>query len=63
MIKQVKMWTVFCDECGERYGNDIHYLLFKTKEQLIISLINQNFNNPHWQYKDGKVYCPDHTKY
>ena len=54
MIKEVKMYTVICDNCGVDIGKDDEYSCWGEHWQAI-----DNAMNAGWHEQDGKHYCTD----
>lgn len=55
MIKQIKVWTATCDECGKDYSSGGYSCdVFDTKKELIEAITDQWAD---WQVKRGKVFC------
>jgi len=56
MIKQVKVYVVECDKCGEKYSTgDYEYDVFESREEAIDVIDIDDF----WKREGNKIYCPE----
>lgn len=54
MIKEVTVYTVVCDGCGEDYCHGTEYCGFPAEEDAINYALDEG-----WTAEDDKHYCPD----
>jgi len=53
MIKEVKMFTVICDNCGRDSGDDCDYSCWNDESTAL-----DNAKIDDWIEHEGKNYCP-----
>ena len=58
MIKEVKMFTVICDNCGEDVCDGEDYSCWGE-----IGHVKDIAKESDWEEMDGKDYCPDCYEY
>lgn len=58
MIKEVKMYTVVCDNCGEDIGSTEEYSCWNDEGYALDNAIESD-----WIEEEGNHYCPDCVQY
>lgn len=68
MIKKTVGYIIVCDVCGKKFSSEDNeniwneYDFFETKKEAI-ELLQDDFMNRDWQYRNKKIYCDDHKIY